>query len=228
MTDALLVLRCNTTNHYVEVSTRSLLELGYLQYYRIYNINVISIFNFINSIVIVIHLLEILALYLTLVDLCQYWHLAIKKIKIFVVIFFSSLIWVTYFLLKLLLNVLHKQTTISIILNSCFMCSCGHLYHCQCLQRKEVGVLSERQYSWSCYKCTSNQGSRPADRPSSESSRSCSTSLAQVSQAVTFHNQCSPKYENSGIFYLPQYASKECYFFLWPTIRILKELSYCL
>uniref|UniRef100_A0A672NHF6 RING-type domain-containing protein n=1 Tax=Sinocyclocheilus grahami TaxID=75366 RepID=A0A672NHF6_SINGR len=38
--------------------------------------------------------------------------------------------------------------------------SCGHLYHCQCLQRKEVGVLSERQYSWSCYKCTSNQGSR--------------------------------------------------------------------
>uniref|UniRef100_A0A672NKA6 RING-type domain-containing protein n=1 Tax=Sinocyclocheilus grahami TaxID=75366 RepID=A0A672NKA6_SINGR len=50
--------------------------------------------------------------------------------------------------------------------------SCGHLYHCQCLQRKEVGVLSERQYSWSCYKCTSNQGSRPADRPSAESSRS--------------------------------------------------------
>ncbi|XP_058614433.1 vacuolar protein sorting-associated protein 8 homolog [Onychostoma macrolepis] len=58
--------------------------------------------------------------------------------------------------------------------------SCGHLYHCQCLQRKEVGILSERQYSWSCYKCTSNQGSRPADRPSSESSRSRSTSLAQT------------------------------------------------
>lgn len=64
----LLVLRCNTTNHYVEVSTR-------------------SIFNFINIIVIVIHLLEILALYLPLVALCQYWHPAIKKIKIFVVIF---------------------------------------------------------------------------------------------------------------------------------------------
>ncbi|KAL1282281.1 hypothetical protein QQF64_001084, partial [Cirrhinus molitorella] len=58
--------------------------------------------------------------------------------------------------------------------------SCGHLYHCQCLQRKEAGVLSERQYSWSCYKCTSNQGSRPADRPSAESSRSRSTSLAQT------------------------------------------------
>lgn len=58
--------------------------------------------------------------------------------------------------------------------------SCGHLYHCQCLQRKDAGVLSERQYSWSCYKCTSNQGSRPADRPSTESSRSRSASLAQT------------------------------------------------
>lgn len=57
--------------------------------------------------------------------------------------------------------------------------SCGHLYHCQCLQRKETGVLSERQYPWSCYKCTSNQGSRPADRASAESSRSRSASLAQ-------------------------------------------------
>ncbi len=175
---------CNTTNHYVEVSTRSLLELDYLQYYRICNINVISIFNFISIIVIVIHLLEILAFYLPLVTICQYRHPAIN-------FGFSHPLLVTYFLLKqavvaLCLNVLHKH----IILNSCFMCSCGHLYHCQCLQRKEVGVLSEKQYSWSCYKCTSNQGSRPADRPSSESSRSRSTSLAQVSQAVTFHNQC--------------------------------------
>uniref|UniRef100_A0A8C2I743 VPS8 subunit of CORVET complex n=1 Tax=Cyprinus carpio TaxID=7962 RepID=A0A8C2I743_CYPCA len=80
-------------------------------------------------------------------------------------------------------NLLHKQTRISVILNSYFLCSCGHLYHCQCLQRKEVGVLSERQYSWSCYKCTSNQGSRPADRSSAESSRSRSTSLAQVSRS---------------------------------------------
>ncbi|XP_016399598.1 vacuolar protein sorting-associated protein 8 homolog, partial [Sinocyclocheilus rhinocerous] len=79
------------------------------------------------------------------------------------------------------------QTTISVILNSCFMCSCGHLYHCQCLQRKEVGVLSERQYSWSCYKCTSNQGTRPADRPSAESSRSCSTSLAQTKVMSAHH-----------------------------------------
>uniref|UniRef100_A0A8C2I9T4 VPS8 subunit of CORVET complex n=1 Tax=Cyprinus carpio TaxID=7962 RepID=A0A8C2I9T4_CYPCA len=54
-----------------------------------------------------------------------------------------------------------RQESEDIILNYCFMYSCGHLYHCQCLQRKEVGVLSERQYSWSCYKCTSNQGSRP-------------------------------------------------------------------
>uniref|UniRef100_A0A8C2I7D9 VPS8 subunit of CORVET complex n=1 Tax=Cyprinus carpio TaxID=7962 RepID=A0A8C2I7D9_CYPCA len=76
-----------------------------------------------------------------------------------------------------------KKLGISVILNSYFLCSCGHLYHCQCLQRKEVGVLSERQYSWSCYKCTSNQGSRPADRSSAESSRSRSTSLAQVSRS---------------------------------------------
>ncbi|XP_051558427.1 vacuolar protein sorting-associated protein 8 homolog isoform X3 [Myxocyprinus asiaticus] len=58
--------------------------------------------------------------------------------------------------------------------------SCGHLYHCLCLQRKESGILSERLHSWSCYKCTSSQGSRPADRPSVEISRSRSTSLAQT------------------------------------------------
>lgn len=65
--------------------------------------------------------------------------------------------------------------------------SCGHLYHCQCLQRKEPGVLSERQYSWSCYKCTSNQGSRPADRPSAGSSRSRATSLAQTKVTSAHH-----------------------------------------
>ncbi|XP_057183890.1 vacuolar protein sorting-associated protein 8 homolog isoform X2 [Triplophysa rosa] len=57
--------------------------------------------------------------------------------------------------------------------------SCGHLYHCQCLQRKETCVLGKRVYSWSCYKCMSSQGSQPADKPSSETSQSHSTSLAQ-------------------------------------------------
>uniref|UniRef100_A0A671SYR3 Vacuolar protein sorting-associated protein 8 homolog n=1 Tax=Sinocyclocheilus anshuiensis TaxID=1608454 RepID=A0A671SYR3_9TELE len=80
--------------------------------------------------------------------------------------------------------------------------SCGHLYHCQCLQRKEVGVLSERQYSWSCYKCTSNQGSRPADRPSAESSRSRSTSLAQVSQTLYWSVVGPIQYVCSKLIYL--------------------------
>uniref|UniRef100_A0A8B9KGC5 VPS8 subunit of CORVET complex n=1 Tax=Astyanax mexicanus TaxID=7994 RepID=A0A8B9KGC5_ASTMX len=51
--------------------------------------------------------------------------------------------------------------------------SCGHLYHCQCLQRKEQGVIvkepglvGDRSQSWICYKCTSSQGSRPGERVS--------------------------------------------------------------
>uniref|UniRef100_A0A8B9RDK5 VPS8 subunit of CORVET complex n=1 Tax=Astyanax mexicanus TaxID=7994 RepID=A0A8B9RDK5_ASTMX len=65
--------------------------------------------------------------------------------------------------------------------------SCGHLYHCQCLQRKEQGVIvkepglvGDRSQSWICYKCTSSQGSRPGERVSAEGRRARSTSLAQV------------------------------------------------
>ncbi|XP_062867008.1 vacuolar protein sorting-associated protein 8 homolog isoform X2 [Trichomycterus rosablanca] len=65
--------------------------------------------------------------------------------------------------------------------------SCGHLYHCQCLQRKEQGVLGkdpgttgDRVHSWSCYKCTSSQGTRPGDRLIAEGGRARSTSLAQT------------------------------------------------
>lgn len=65
--------------------------------------------------------------------------------------------------------------------------SCGHLYHCQCLQRKEQGVVGkhpglvgDRVHSWSCYKCTSSQGARPGDRLLSEGGKVRSTSLAQV------------------------------------------------
>ncbi|XP_030635850.1 vacuolar protein sorting-associated protein 8 homolog isoform X2 [Chanos chanos] len=57
--------------------------------------------------------------------------------------------------------------------------SCGHLYHCQCLQRKEQGVVGERLHTWSCYKCTSSQGGRPGDRGAMETGRARSTSLAQ-------------------------------------------------
>uniref|UniRef100_A0A9J7Y8S6 VPS8 subunit of CORVET complex n=1 Tax=Cyprinus carpio carpio TaxID=630221 RepID=A0A9J7Y8S6_CYPCA len=79
--------------------------------------------------------------------------------------------------------------------------SCGHLYHCQCLQRKEVGVLSERQYSWSCYKCTSNQGSRPVDRPSTESSRSHSASLAQMLTEATLDAQQTQAWDHFRTLY---------------------------
>ncbi|KAI4885659.1 hypothetical protein NFI96_020196 [Prochilodus magdalenae] len=65
--------------------------------------------------------------------------------------------------------------------------SCGHLYHCQCLQRKEQGVMGkepgpmgDRVHSWSCYKCTSSQNARPGDRVTAEGRRARSTSLAQT------------------------------------------------
>ncbi|XP_053532387.1 vacuolar protein sorting-associated protein 8 homolog isoform X5 [Ictalurus punctatus] len=65
--------------------------------------------------------------------------------------------------------------------------SCGHLYHCQCLQRKEQwvvgkdpGLAGDRVHSWSCYKCTSSQGARPGDRLLAEGRRVRSTSLAQT------------------------------------------------
>uniref|UniRef100_A0A667YJY9 VPS8 subunit of CORVET complex n=1 Tax=Myripristis murdjan TaxID=586833 RepID=A0A667YJY9_9TELE len=58
--------------------------------------------------------------------------------------------------------------------------SCGHLYHCQCLQQKDCGrgFSSERLQAWSCYKCSSNQGGRGS---ATEQGRGRSTSLAQVS-----------------------------------------------
>uniref|UniRef100_A0AAY4B2K5 Vacuolar protein sorting-associated protein 8 homolog n=1 Tax=Denticeps clupeoides TaxID=299321 RepID=A0AAY4B2K5_9TELE len=60
--------------------------------------------------------------------------------------------------------------------------SCGHLYHCQCLQRKEQGVAGLGHHSWSCYKCTSSQGRRSTDQNTMETGRGRSASLAQVSQ----------------------------------------------
>uniref|UniRef100_A0A3B4C1B9 Vacuolar protein sorting-associated protein 8 homolog n=1 Tax=Pygocentrus nattereri TaxID=42514 RepID=A0A3B4C1B9_PYGNA len=69
--------------------------------------------------------------------------------------------------------------------------SCGHLYHCQCLQRKEqgfmgkeLGPMGDRVHSWSCYKCTSSQNARPGDRVAAEGGRARSTSLAQVSPPI--------------------------------------------
>ncbi|XP_035266136.1 vacuolar protein sorting-associated protein 8 homolog isoform X1 [Anguilla anguilla] len=58
--------------------------------------------------------------------------------------------------------------------------SCGHLYHCQCLQSKECGVAGERLHGWSCYKCMSGQGGRGGERNAASGGRSRSTSLAQT------------------------------------------------
>ncbi|KAJ3610405.1 hypothetical protein NHX12_022497 [Muraenolepis orangiensis] len=57
--------------------------------------------------------------------------------------------------------------------------SCGHLYHCQCLQAKDCGsgLDSQRPQKWSCFKC-SNQGGRGGAL--SDQRRVRSTSLAQT------------------------------------------------
>ncbi|XP_029600965.1 vacuolar protein sorting-associated protein 8 homolog [Salmo trutta] len=57
--------------------------------------------------------------------------------------------------------------------------SCGHLYHCQCLQRKGSGHAEPRLLQvWSCYKCISSQRGR--GRVTTETGRGRSTSLAQT------------------------------------------------
>ncbi|XP_062383512.1 vacuolar protein sorting-associated protein 8 homolog [Sardina pilchardus] len=57
--------------------------------------------------------------------------------------------------------------------------SCGHLYHCQCLQRKESGGPGAGPAGWSCYKCTSSQGGRSSERGATETGRGRAASLAQ-------------------------------------------------
>ncbi|XP_029112699.1 vacuolar protein sorting-associated protein 8 homolog isoform X1 [Scleropages formosus] len=60
--------------------------------------------------------------------------------------------------------------------------SCGHLYHCQCLQSKCCTQL-EWTLAWSCYKCTSSQGRRgagPGRACDEEPGRGRSSSLAQM------------------------------------------------
>ncbi|XP_071002589.1 vacuolar protein sorting-associated protein 8 homolog isoform X3 [Oncorhynchus clarkii lewisi] len=59
--------------------------------------------------------------------------------------------------------------------------SCGHLYHCQCLQRKGSGHAEPRLLQvWSCYKCISSQRGRGGNRVTTETGRGRSTSLAQT------------------------------------------------
>ncbi|MGH0128296.1 UNVERIFIED_CONTAM: hypothetical protein FKN15_001270 [Acipenser sinensis] len=66
--------------------------------------------------------------------------------------------------------------------------SCGHLYHCQCLQSKECGVQGEGPPGWSCYKCTSSsKGGWPGERAVAEVRRGRTTSLAQI-KVTSVHN----------------------------------------
>ncbi|CDQ98737.1 unnamed protein product [Oncorhynchus mykiss] len=63
----------------------------------------------------------------------------------------------------------------------CVCVCCGHLYHCQCLQRKGSGHAEPRLLQvWSCYKCISSQRGRGGDRVTTETGRGRSTSLAQT------------------------------------------------
>ncbi|XP_066544488.1 vacuolar protein sorting-associated protein 8 homolog isoform X2 [Amia ocellicauda] len=66
--------------------------------------------------------------------------------------------------------------------------SCGHLYHCQCLQSKDCGLPGERPSRWSCYKCTSSsQGGRGGERVAADARRGRTTSLAQIKVASAHH-----------------------------------------
>ncbi|KAJ8003390.1 hypothetical protein DPEC_G00147830 [Dallia pectoralis] len=59
--------------------------------------------------------------------------------------------------------------------------SCGHLYHCHCLQRKGSGQMDPGLFqAWICYKCTSSLGGRGGDRAAKETGRGRSSSLAQT------------------------------------------------
>lgn len=69
-----------------------------------------------------------------------------------------------------------------------FVFSCGHLYHFQCLQQKNVGwgSTAEAQQRWRCYKCSSSHGGRSGI--STEPKRNRSTSLAQTHVTSVHHD----------------------------------------
>uniref|UniRef100_A0AAY4B0D7 RING-type domain-containing protein n=1 Tax=Denticeps clupeoides TaxID=299321 RepID=A0AAY4B0D7_9TELE len=79
--------------------------------------------------------------------------------------------------------------------------SCGHLYHCQCLQRKEQGVAGLGHHSWSCYKCTSSQGRRSTDQNTMETGRGRSASLAQLLCDATLDTQQSQAWDQLRCIY---------------------------
>ncbi|XP_071376066.1 vacuolar protein sorting-associated protein 8 homolog isoform X3 [Centroberyx affinis] len=112
--------------------------------------------------------------------------------------------------------------------------SCGHLYHCQCLQQKDCGrgLTSERQQGWSCYKCSSNQGGRGG--ASGEPGRGRSTSLAQT-RVTSVHRDGGAEAHGKKVFIEatldPQQEQSwdqlRCLYRGPSRLAILSELSHC-
>ncbi|CAL8258565.1 unnamed protein product [Lota lota] len=112
--------------------------------------------------------------------------------------------------------------------------SCGHLYHCQCLQAKDCGSgsSSERPQQWSCFKCSSNQGGRGG--AIADQRRGRSTSLAQTNVTSSLRE---PGLEAHGkkLFVEagldPQQAQSwdhlRCLYHGPSRLAILSELTHC-
>uniref|UniRef100_A0A6Q2WUX4 RING-type domain-containing protein n=1 Tax=Esox lucius TaxID=8010 RepID=A0A6Q2WUX4_ESOLU len=95
--------------------------------------------------------------------------------------------------------------------------SCGHLYHCHCLQRKGRSQMDPRLFqAWSCYKCTSSQGGRGGDRGALETGRGRNTSLAQVFVETTLDPQQSQSWDQLRSLYRGP-----------SRLAILSEISHC-
>uniref|UniRef100_A0A8C7KG53 VPS8 subunit of CORVET complex n=1 Tax=Oncorhynchus kisutch TaxID=8019 RepID=A0A8C7KG53_ONCKI len=95
--------------------------------------------------------------------------------------------------------------------------SCGHLYHCQCLQRKGSGHAEPRLLQvWSCYKCISSQRGRGGDRVTTETGRGRSTSLAQVSHYTT--NQSRQRRRKFQIVSIMSTETCQMFFIITPQV----------
>ncbi|XP_029925871.1 vacuolar protein sorting-associated protein 8 homolog isoform X5 [Myripristis murdjan] len=111
--------------------------------------------------------------------------------------------------------------------------SCGHLYHCQCLQQKDCGrgFSSERLQAWSCYKCSSNQGGRGS---ATEQGRGRSTSLAQT-HVTSVHRETGAEAHGKKVLVEatldPQQEQSwdqlRCLYRGPSRLAILSELSHC-
>ncbi|KAM4615181.1 vacuolar protein sorting-associated protein 8 homolog isoform 2-T2 [Polymixia lowei] len=112
--------------------------------------------------------------------------------------------------------------------------SCGHLYHCQCLQSKDCGsgLTSECLRGWSCYKCSSNHGGRGG--VTTDQGRGRSTSLAQT-RVTSVHRETGAEAHGRKMFAEttldPQQAESwdrlHCLYRGPSRLAILSELAHC-